>query len=204
MKLAEKGAQLVHDLWSREMLFTTAMRGSKNRNRAVALVHFAEEYARPRRRARWQTASLASMKFFMSAPFMIVGPFPARCRIHPIMPTVVDLPLVPATPTLSAERLKSSREKPRARDDGGADTMRGLYVGDRLLNGGGGDKDLIGSPDAAAILRMQQHAARPQEIKSLGIAPLIERAVGTLDPPAPGLDDQRQGVMPLPPMPQKK
>ena len=42
----------------------------------------------------------ASMKFFMSAPFMIVGLLPARCRIQPIMPTVVDLPLVPATPTL--------------------------------------------------------------------------------------------------------
>ena len=41
------------------------------------------------------------MKFFMSAPFMIVGLLPARCRIQPIMPTVVDLPLVPATPTLS-------------------------------------------------------------------------------------------------------
>ena len=48
------------------------------------------------------------MKFFMSAPFMIVGLLPARCRIQPIMPTVVDLPLVPATPTLTAARLNSS------------------------------------------------------------------------------------------------
>ena len=48
------------------------------------------------------------MKFFISAPFMIVGLFPARCRIQPIMPTVVDLPLVPATPTPKAAELKSS------------------------------------------------------------------------------------------------
>ncbi len=33
---------------------------------------------------------------------MIVGRLPARERIQPIMPTVVDLPLVPATPTLKA------------------------------------------------------------------------------------------------------
>ena len=48
------------------------------------------------------------MKFFMSAPFMIVGFFPARCKIQPSMPTVVDLPLVPATPTLKTAELKSS------------------------------------------------------------------------------------------------
>ena len=54
------------------------------------------------------------MKFFMSAPFMIVGLFPARCRIQPIMPTVVDLPLVPATPTLKAARLKSWARSSRA------------------------------------------------------------------------------------------
>ena len=51
------------------------------------------------------------MKFFMSAPFMIVGLLPARCRIQPIMPTVVDLPLVPATPTLKPARLNSCGEQ---------------------------------------------------------------------------------------------
>ena len=44
--------------------------------------------------------------------------------------------------------------------------------------------------DAAAILRMQQHPACAQEIKSFGVAPLVERAVRTLYPSAPGLDDQ--------------
>ena len=38
-----------------------------------------------------------AMKLFMSAPFMIVGLLPARCRIQPIIATVVLLPLVPAT-----------------------------------------------------------------------------------------------------------
>ena len=130
------------------------------------------------------------MKFFMSAPFMIVGLFPARCRIQPIMPTVVDLPLVPATPTPKAAAVEELGEKPRAGGDGGTDTTRGLHVGDRLLDSGGGDQDLTGPANAAAILRMKQHATRTQEIKSFGIAPLVERAVGTLDPSAPGLDDQ--------------
>src|SRR5262249_41460123 len=69
---------------------------------------------------------------------------------------------------------------------------RGLHVGDRLLNGGGGDQDLLGSPDAAAILRMKQHPASTQKIKSFGIAPLGKRPVGTLDSSTPGLDDQRE------------
>ncbi len=130
----------------------------------------------------------ASTKLFMSAPFMIVGLFPARCRIQPIMPTVVDLPLVPATPIAQGGAVEQFGEKPGAGGDGGADTARGLHVGDRLLDGGGGDQDLIGPLDAAAILRMKQHPACAQEIKSFGIAPLVERAVGTLDPsaPAPG------------------
>ena len=40
----------------------------------------------------------AVTKFFITAPFITVGCRPARCRIQPIMPVVVDLPLVPATP----------------------------------------------------------------------------------------------------------
>jgi hypothetical protein len=37
---------------------------------------------------------------------------------------------------------------------------------------------------------MEQHATRTQKIKSVGIPPLVERAVRTLNQPAPGLDDQ--------------
>ena len=75
------------------MLFTTAMRGWKKLVQAVALVHFTDE------NVAVATLALAiceppSMKFFMSAPFMIVGCLPARCRIQPIMPTVVDSGLV--------------------------------------------------------------------------------------------------------------
>ena len=47
------------------------------------------------------------MKFFMIAPFMIVGSRPACCRIQPIMPVVVDLPLVPPTAMLCGAALKS-------------------------------------------------------------------------------------------------
>jgi len=34
-------------------------------------------------------------KFFITAPFMIVGSVPARSMIQPVMPVTVDLPLVP-------------------------------------------------------------------------------------------------------------
>ena len=81
-----------------ETLFT-ATRGSKL-NRAVALVHFTDEnvaVAHPGTGERWST----SMKFFISAPFMIVG-LSSAVQDQPIMPTVVDLPLVPATPTPKA------------------------------------------------------------------------------------------------------
>ena len=81
-------------------------------------------------------------------------------------------------------------EKPRASGDGGTNTMRCLHVGDRLLDGGGGDQDLLSSPDATAILRMKQHPACTQKIKFFGIAPLVKRSVRTFYPSAPGLDDQ--------------
>ena len=108
------------------------------------------------------------------------------------MPTVVDLPLVPATPIPKAARLKSWARRDRAGGNGGTDTTRGLHVGDRLLNSGGDDQDLPGSPDATAILRMKQHPTSTQKIKSFGIAPLVKRPVGTLDPTAPGLNDQSE------------
>ena len=147
---------------------------------------------RPRRSWRWRTASPAAAKFFISAPFMIVGLFPARCRIQPIMPTVVDFPLVPATPTPRVARVEEVGEKPRARGDGGADATRGLHVGDRFLDRGGGDQDLTGAAHAAAILRMQRDATRAQKIESFGVASLVERAVRTLDPirPWPGRSER--------------
>ena len=108
------------------------------------------------------------------------------------MPTVVDLPLVPATPTPKAGRVEEFGEKPRAGGDGGTNTTRGLHVGDRLLNSSRRDHDLTGPANATAILRMKQHATCTQKIKSFGIASLVERTVGTLNQSAPGLDDQSE------------
>ena len=47
------------------------------------------------------------MKFFISAPLTIVGSRPLAVAIQPIMAVVVDLPLVPATPTLTCAALNS-------------------------------------------------------------------------------------------------
>jgi hypothetical protein len=95
------------DLWSKEMLFTTATRGSKSAiEPSLSSNSLTKTSSSPIRALAKGEATL--MKFFISAPFMIVGFFPARCRIQPSMPTVVDLPLVPATPTLKAAELKSS------------------------------------------------------------------------------------------------
>src|SRR5262245_21340847 len=77
-----------------------------------------------------------------------------------------------------------------AGDDAGTDPTRRLHIGDRLFHGGGGDQDLLGAPDAAAILRVEQHSSSTQEIKSFGISPLIKRPVGTLDSSAARLNDQ--------------
>ena len=125
------------------MLFTTATRGSKNAIEP-SLSSTSLTNTSPSPTLALAKGEPAAMKFFISAPFMIVGLFPARCRIQPIMPTVVDLPLVPATPTPKAARVEEFGEKPRAGGDGGTDTTRGLHVGDRLLDSGGGDQDLIG------------------------------------------------------------
>jgi hypothetical protein len=39
---------------------------------------------------------------------------------------------------------------------------------------------------------MEQHTTCTQKIKSFGIAPLVERTVGTLNPSTPRLDDQSE------------
>src|SRR5262245_40422002 len=87
-------------------------------------------------------------------------------------------------------RVEQLGEKACAGDDGGANTACGLDVGDRLLDSSRSDQDLTGSADATAILGMKQRPACTQEIKSFGVASLCKCAVRTLDPAAPGLDDQ--------------
>ena len=86
--------------------------------------------------------------------------------------------------------VEESGEKLCPCHDGGADATRGLHVRDRLLDCGGGHQDLTVAANSAAILRMEQHATRTQEIKSFAVASLVERAVRTLDTSAPRLDDQ--------------
>ena len=89
-------------------------------------------------------------------------------------------------------RVEEFGEKPRASDDGGTNTARGLHVGDRLLHSSGRHHDLTGPGNATAILGMKQHATCTQKIKSLGIAPLVERPVRTLNQSTFGLDDQSE------------
>src|SRR5207344_640336 len=81
---------------------------------------------------------------------------------------------------------------PRASDDGGTNTACGLHVGDRLLHSSGRHHDLTGPRNTTAILGMKQHTTCTQKIKSLGIAPLVERPVRTLNPSTPGLDNQSE------------
>ncbi len=54
-------------------------------------------------------------KFFITAPLTMVGRRPVACRIQPIIPVVVDLPLVPATPMPMGAALNRSASK-SARD----------------------------------------------------------------------------------------
>src|ERR1700720_2116389 len=89
-------------------------------------------------------------------------------------------------------RVEELGEKPRPGGDGRTDTTRGLHVGDSLLNSSRRDQDLTRPGNATAILRMKHHAMRAQKIKSFGIASLVKRPVGTLNPSAPGLDDQSE------------
>ncbi len=81
-------------------------------NRAVALVDLADEHvARADDRARERASGVT--KFFMTAPFITVGSCPACLRIQPIMPVVVDLPLVPPTAMPRGLALNSSAKRLR-------------------------------------------------------------------------------------------
>jgi hypothetical protein len=132
------------------------------------------------------------MKFFISAPFMIVELLPARCRIHPIT-NRGGLTTRAGDTDAQTSTVEQLGEKLRAGGDGGTNTTRSLDVGDRLLNSSGCDQDLTGPANATAILRMKQHPTCTQKVKSFGVAPLVKRAVRTLHPSAPGLDDQGEG-----------
>ena len=76
---------------------------------------------RPCPPARWQRARPASAKLVITAPFITVGSRPSACRIQPIMPVVVDLPLVPATPMRDRCRVEQIGQQLGAQQDSGAD-----------------------------------------------------------------------------------
>ena len=83
------------------------------------------------------------MKFFIMAPFMMVGSRPASCRIQPIMPVVVDLPLVPPTAMLCGAALNSWASSSARRITGTPRRRAALHVGHGLLDRGGGHQDLL-------------------------------------------------------------
>ena len=97
------------------MLFSTAICGRVERDRAVALVDLADEDVAARRPRALANGASAVTKFFITAPFMTVGSRPASCRIQPIMPVTVDLPLVPPTAMPRGAALNSCGEQLGAR-----------------------------------------------------------------------------------------
>ena len=120
------------------------------------------------------------------------------------MAVVVDLPLVPATPTLKLGGVEQLGQQLGAGDDRRADAPGGLHVGDGLLDRRGDHQGLVGAGQARAVLRMQHHAARAQELEPGAVAALVQRAVRALTSAPRAWTISASGVIPLPPTPQKK
>ena len=76
------------------MLFNTAIFGMKRAIDPSLSSTSQTNRSRPPATAPAKGVS-AVMKFFITAPFTIVGARPRSCRIQPIIPVVVDLPQVP-------------------------------------------------------------------------------------------------------------
>ena len=129
-----------------------------------------------------------------SVGLSIYGGLPPRAggrTLIEIPGQIVSRELLPIVPRISSEYFVALKiPLVLGRVWSPSETARGLDVGDGVLDRGGGDQDLIGPSQAAAVLRMEPHPARPEEVELFGIAPLIERAIRTLDPTASCLDDQ--------------
>ena len=108
------------------------------------------------------------------------------------MPVTVDLPLVPPTAMPSRGGVEQRGEQLRPGDPRRADRLGLDHIGHRLLDRRGGDDDLIGADDAAAVLREQGDAACAQEFELGGEPALVERPVRAGDLVPAALDDQRQ------------
>ena len=131
-------------------------------------------------------------KFFITAPFMTVGSRPVACRIQPIMPVVVDLPLVPATPMALGAALNSSASS-SARSISRARTRRAACTSGTVSSTAADVTTIVSglvTPDA--VLRKERDPVGAQELELLGQAALVERAVGAGNLGAVGAQDQRQ------------
>ena len=136
-EVAEQRAQLFHRLVVERDVVHHRDGGRVERDGAVALVDFADEGAARADHGAGERRVSALAKFFISAPFMMVGSSPARAEIQPIMAVVVDLPLVPATPTLVAGRVEQLRQQLGAGHDLGRRPAGRRRRRDGLLDRGG-------------------------------------------------------------------
>ncbi len=131
-------------------------------------------------------------KFFITAPFMIVGSRPAACKIQPIMPVVVDLPLVPPTAMLSGAALNSSASS-SARVVMVAPTRRAACTSG-TVSSTAAEVTRIWSARVTPLPSWRKSAmpcARRNSNFCAGAA-LVERAVRARDGEALGPQDQRE------------
>src|SRR6516165_10230328 len=165
--------------------------GIEQRNRAVALVHFADENLALADRG-------AGKRGLRIHEVLHIGAVHDRWIHAGAVQNPADhadrggLAARTGDTDAYAGSVEERGKQLRTSGDGSADTTRRLYVGHCLLNSSGRNQDLAGPDHAAAILRMEQQAARTQKIKPFGVTPLVERAVRTLDPSPLGPDDQSE------------
>ena len=175
------------------MLLSTAMCGRVERDRAVALVDLADEDiavaddgAGERRVGRDEVLHHRAVHDGRDRG-------PARCRIQPIMPVVVDLPLVPATPMLRRAALNSSASSCGAGDQAGAPTRRAACTSGTVSSTAAEVTTIWSGP--VTPLPSCGNSAMPRARRKSNFcarAALVERAVGARDRGAPGLHDQRE------------
>ena len=166
-------------LWSRLTLLSTATSGVNKRNRAVAFIDLGNEHIAPCPTRALANGASSATKFFITAPFMIVGSSPASVNIQPIMPVTVDLPLVPPTATLRGRGVEQFREQFGAGHALATQRVGFGDIGHAVLDCGGGDQDLVAADKPAAVLREQVDAKALQPFEFRSQPALIERSVRT-------------------------
>ncbi|MEJ1968200.1 MAG: hypothetical protein WDN03_06110 [Rhizomicrobium sp.] len=173
------------------MLLSTATRGWK-RAMEPSLSSISLTNISPRPTRALAKGAAAPAKFVITAPFITVGSSPAWCRIQPIMAVVVDLPLVPATPTAPGESLNSSARS-SARSIVLAPTRRAAWTSGTVSSTAAeATRTVVLRREAAAVLREERDAGSAQIIE-LGRQPaLVEGAVGAGHRGAARLQDQRE------------